>query len=93
MTSLTPTEQATVDRFGIHDEDIINQLVGDDTPACQVSACGATASHVLVCPHCNRQCGLCCTPHTERIRLSTVIVQHEQCGEVMFTCDIKAVKL
>lgn len=86
MTILSPTEQAEVTRFGIHDEDVITDLEErmDETPRCVVSQlgvkCTATATHVLVCRSCGRQCGLVCTPHVEEIIHASGWRGRDKCG-------------
>lgn len=79
---LTPTEQAEVDRFGMHDEEVIADLERnqDEEPGCQVARCDDTATHALVCRNCRRQCGLVCDPHAARIRISIEDIIHTGCG-------------
>ena len=80
--ALTPTEQAEVDRFGMHDEEVIADLERnqDEEPGCQVARCDDTATHALVCRSCRRQCGVVCDPHAARIRISDAVITHLGCG-------------
>ncbi len=83
--ALSPTEQAEVDRFGVHDEEIIASLEdhSDETPTCGVvlpEPCTATATHAIVCRECGAQAGLACTVHVDVAERSTRPATHAACG-------------
>ncbi len=94
---LSPAEQAEVDRFGIHDADVIADLERnrDDVPRCSAGdsrgACGAPATHSVSCTQCGGFTGLVCAPHAARARTSTRPVTHRACGAVGPVCEIARV--
>lgn len=62
--ALSPAEQAEVDRFGVHDEDVLERH--EDQPMCDRGDAPASVSLVLRC------CGasyLVCTHHLQRTRI------------------------
>ena len=64
--NLSPMEQATIDRFGIHDLDICEGILSHDVLPCDVEACGEpTVVHVIV--HCCASHAELCTTHWERV--------------------------
>jgi hypothetical protein len=82
---LSPAEQAEVDRFGVHDEEIIAAIEdrSDETPICRVvrpEPCSATATHAIVCRECGGQAGLACTVHVGVAERSTRPATHTPCG-------------
>lgn len=86
MTALTPMEQATVTRFGIHDDDVIAdmELRGDDTPRCAAKSnsepCGLEASHTAVCSKCGIGVVLICLGHAITFGASRKFRRHRHCG-------------
>ncbi|MFJ4038219.1 hypothetical protein ACIPVB_09030 [Microbacterium sp. NPDC090007] len=83
--TLSPIEQATVDRFGLHDEDVLHDLAqhADDHPVCifltRGTSCGQLATHAVVCTACNRQCGLVCDTHAAIVTSSAAQTKHAAC--------------
>lgn len=84
--TLSPTEHSEAVRFGIHDADVIAEMedrAHDDLP-CVIAEgrrrCGATATHVLVCVHCNRQAATTCERHAVIIVGSDQPARHATCG-------------
>lgn len=86
--ALSPAEQAEVDRFGAHDEEILAHLEerGDEEIGCQVARCEETATHVLVCEYCGKQAGLVCGTCSTRIGNSLTRVEHTPCHAVDMVC-------
>lgn len=68
MTSLTPTEQATVTRFGIHDPDIIRGMeehYGDHVPCCSCDNPATVRVRCTCCP----TTAVYCPTHLEELRV------------------------
>ncbi len=84
--ALAPAEQPEVDRFGIHDEDVLRDLAehADDEPACVYVTrdipCGHLATLAALCARCGRQCGLVCGPHGVVVSTSLDAATHGSCG-------------
>lgn len=67
MTSLTPTEQATVTRMGIHDEDILRDMetrYGEHVPCCECEQAATVRVRCRCCP----TSGVYCPAHHEELR-------------------------
>lgn len=69
MTALSPSEAATVSRFGIHDADVLAGMVehADDRIQCDRAECDASAEVRLIRSCCNR-IFFACGPHFHRHR-------------------------
>lgn len=65
--ALTPAEQATIDRFGLHDEEILRDIAehANDTIPCVID--GKPATHRIIMRCCNAT-GLMCTKHAAKHR-------------------------
>lgn len=83
--ALSPAERATVDRFGLHDEDVLHDLAkhADDQPTCiyvtHGTPCGHLATHAVVCAACNRHCGVICADHAAVVTASARQSKHGAC--------------
>lgn len=83
--ALSGAEQAEVDRFGVHDEDVLRDLAehADDEPACVYVTrgipCGHLATFAVLCIECGRQCGIVCGPHAAVVSASVRPSVHGAC--------------
>lgn len=71
MTSLTPTEQATVTRFGIHDDDVIADMVKHRDAFVPCHDCDKPAT-VRVQARCCPSTDLLCDLHHAELRVLLV---------------------
>ena len=75
-SALSPAEQAEVDRFGMHDEDVLDLHDESDEPLCGRGDAPAVASLVLRC------CGasyLVCAHHLRRSRITMAASGPRKC--------------
>ncbi len=83
--TLSFAEQAQVDRFGLHDEDVLHDLAkhADDQPTCiyvtRGTPCGHMATHAVVCAACNGIAASICADHAAVVTASARQSKHGAC--------------